>query len=100
MIEKLSSPSSKENESIVISKDDPFDTMLIIIMAHLAYSSHVLQNAWLLHQSIVLLHENARCHTSNWTAVYGCTSDRLWISPGWHVIAIDANVKQVIVSCL
>ena len=35
----------------------------------------------LLRQSIVLLHDNARCHTPNWTAVYGCKSDRLWISP-------------------
>ena len=35
----------------------------------------------LLRQSIVLLHDNARCHTPNWTAVYGCTSDKLWICP-------------------
>ena len=36
---------------------------------------------WLLHQSIVLLCENARHYTPNLTAVYGCTSDRLRISP-------------------
>ena len=35
----------------------------------------------LLRQSIVLLHENARHYTPNLTAVYGCTSDMLWISP-------------------
>jgi len=34
----------------------------------------------LLHQSIVL-HDKARCHSPNWRAVYGCISDRLWISP-------------------
>ena len=34
----------------------------------------------LLRQSIALFRENARHHTPNWTAVYGCTSDRLWIS--------------------
>ena len=50
------------------------------------------------------------------TAVYGSTSDRLWISPklalsvisltepweapGWQVIATDADVKQVIASWL
>jgi hypothetical protein len=70
----------------------------------------------LLRQSIVLLHENARCHTPNWSAVYGCKSDMLWISPnlasvfylsmnpweapGWQVIALDADVKQVITSWL
>jgi hypothetical protein len=36
----------------------------------------------LLCQSIVLSLENARCHTPNLTAVYGCTSDKVWISPG------------------
>jgi len=35
----------------------------------------------LLRQSIALLHENARRHTLNRTAVYGCKSDMLWISP-------------------
>ena len=34
----------------------------------------------LLRHSIVLLHENARRNTPNWTAVYGCTSDRFWTS--------------------
>ena len=50
------------------------------------------------------------------TAVYGCTSDRLWISPnlalsvlsltepweapGWQVMAIDADLKQIITSWL
>ncbi len=54
--------------------------------------------------------------TPNWTAVYGCTSDVLWISPilvlsvylslnpweapSWQVIAIDEDVKQVIISWL
>jgi len=63
----------------------------------------------LLHQSIVLLHETASCHTPNWTAVHGCKYDRLWISPnlalvfylslnpreapGWLVITVDADVK-------
>jgi len=53
-------------------------------------------------------------HPTGLTAVYGCTSDRLWISPnlalsvlaltepweapGWQVIAVDADVKQVIAS--
>jgi len=27
------------------------------------------------------LYEIARHHTPNWTAVYGCTSDRIWIVP-------------------
>ena len=55
-------------------------------------------------------------HPTELTAVYGGTSDRLWISPnlalsvlsltepweapGWPVIAIDADVKQVITSWL
>jgi len=70
----------------------------------------------LLHQSIVLLHENARHHTPNWTAVYGCTSDTLWISPNLvlsvlslteslrstllAMVAVDADVKQGIASRL
>ena len=70
----------------------------------------------LLHQTIVLLHENARHHTPKWTAVYGCKSEGygsvpilcsvLSLSlnplkaPGWQVIAIDADVKQVITSWL
>ena len=64
----------------------------------------------LLCQSIVLSLENARCHTPNLTAVYGCTSDKVWISPGLvlsilslteslRVIAID-DVKQVATSWL
>ena len=71
---------------------------------------------WLLCQSIVLLHENARHHTPNWTAVYGCTSDGLWISLSlvlsvlslieslrstWLASdVIDADVKQAITSWL
>jgi hypothetical protein len=55
-------------------------------------------------------------HPTGLRAVYGCTSDRLWIglnlalsilsltgpgeTPGWQVIAIDADVKQVITSWL
>ena len=52
-------------------------------------------------------------HPTGLTADYGRTSDRLWISalsvlsltepweaPGWQVIAIDADVKQVITSWL
>ena len=50
----------------------------------------------LLHKSIVLLHENARCHTPNWTAVYGCTSDRLWISPNLvlSVLSLTASLRS------
>jgi hypothetical protein len=55
-------------------------------------------------------------HPTGLTVVYGCTSAMLWISPnlmlsvlsltepwespGWQVIAIDADVKQVITSWL
>jgi hypothetical protein len=60
VIEKLSSSSSKETGSIVISKDDMEDclgtinmclfwislTMLIVIVVHLAYGGHILQKAW------------------------------------------------------
>jgi len=45
VIEKLSSPSSKENRSIVISKDDHGNTVLSVIVVHLAYGSHFLQKA-------------------------------------------------------
>ena len=45
----------------------------------------------LLHQSVVLLHENARPHTPNWRAVYGCTSDRLWISPNRVLSVLSLN---------
>ena len=50
-------------------------------MVHLAYGGHFLQKAAVTSQSIVLLRENARHHALNQTAVYGCTSDTLWISP-------------------
>ena len=39
-----------------------------------------------LRDSIVLLHKNARHLTPNWTEVYGCTSDRLWVSPILHSV--------------
>ena len=63
VIEKLSSPSSKENGSIVICKDDGGklswdhkhvlvlyfldhgDSLLIVIVVHLAYGGHFLQKA-------------------------------------------------------
>ena len=48
----------------------------------LRYGSHFFcKRPHLLCQSIVLLHENAMHYTPNLKAVYGCTSDRLWISP-------------------
>ena len=69
----------------------------------------------LLRQSIVL-HENARHHTPNWTAVlavhligFGSVSIlrsvfylslNPWDPRGWQVIAVDADVKQVITSWL
>ena len=36
---------SKENRSTVISKDDYGNTVLIVIVVHLAYGSHFLQKA-------------------------------------------------------
>jgi hypothetical protein len=36
VVDKLSSPSSKENGSIVISKDDRGETLLIVIVVRLA----------------------------------------------------------------
>ena len=45
VIEKLSSPISKENQSIVISKDDHGNTVLSVIVVHLAYGSHFVQKA-------------------------------------------------------
>jgi len=80
--------SSKENWSIVISKDDcgklswyqthvlvldfldHGDTVCCVIVVHLAYSSHFLQRA------LVTLHENARRHTPNWT--YSCLWLYIW----------------------
>jgi hypothetical protein len=50
----------------------------------------------LLHQSVVLLHENARHHTPNWTALYGCKSDTLRISPNLvlSVLSLAAFFKS------
>jgi hypothetical protein len=50
----------------------------------------------LFHQSIVTLHENARHHTPNWTAVYGCKSDRLWISPNliFSVLSLTESFRS------
>jgi len=88
----LSSPSSKENGSIVISKDEcgklswDHKLLLVLFLDHgdtvcwLLTAAIFCKSLQLLRQSIVLLHENARCHTPNWTALYGCISDRLWIS--------------------
>ena len=101
---------------LVLDYLDQGHCLPIFIVVHLAYGSLFCKWPRLLCQSIVLLHENARRHTPNWTtAVYGCTSDRLWIRPNfalsvlsltaslrstWLVIAIDADVKQVITSWL
>ena len=49
----------------------------------------------LLHQSIVLSQENARRHTPSWTAVYGRTSDRLWISPTL-VLSVSSLTESLI----
>ena len=51
----------------------------------------------LFHQVIVPLHENARHHTPNWTAVYGCMTDRLWISPNLvlSVLSLTASLKHL-----
>jgi len=99
VIEKLLSSSSKENGSNVISKDnhgklswnhrhvlvsdflDHVDTVWAECCGTLSLWWPFLQKASVLHQSIVLLHENARHHTPNWTAVYSCTTDTLRISP-------------------
>jgi hypothetical protein len=112
VIEKLSSPSSKENGNIVISKeavDNCLETInlglfwtslsMVRLSADCYCGTHSLQwpfslkRSWLLHQSIVHLHENARCHTPNWTAV---TSDKLRITPnlvlsGWSLTEILGN---------
>jgi hypothetical protein len=50
----------------------------------------------LFHQVVVPLHANARRHTDNWTAVYGCTSDRLWISPNLalSVLFLTASLRS------
>ena len=51
-------------------------------MVHLAYGSHFLQKA------SVTLHTNAR--------PYGCTSDRLWISPnlGLSVLSLTESMRS------
>ena len=58
---------SKENRSTVISKDDYGNTVLSVIVVHLAYGSHFCKRPQLLRHNIVLLHANARRHTANWT---------------------------------
>jgi len=98
VIENLSTPSSKENGN-VISKDDHeklswdhncacfgfpwpwWHCGLSVIVVHLGTTAIFCNRRQLLRQSIVLLHENPRHYTPNLKAVYGCTSDRLWISP-------------------
>jgi hypothetical protein len=97
VIEKLSSPSNKENGSIVISKEDcgklswGHKHVLVLDFLYLGLTlpadcycgtlSFSQMASVTSHQIIVPLCENARCHTPNWTAVYGCTSHGLWISP-------------------
>jgi len=91
--DKLSSPTSKENGSIVIIKDDHgelcWDHKHVLVVDFLYHADTLCwlllwyifhKRPRLLCQSIVLLQENSRHHTTNWTAVYGCTSDRLWIN--------------------
>ena len=48
-----------------------------------------------LRQSIVFLHENARHDAHHWTAVCGCTSDRLWISPNLalNVLSVTESLR-------
>ena len=103
VIEKLSSPFNKENGSIVINKDVCFklswDHKHVLVLDFLDHGLTLPADCYcgtlslwwpfffcckwprLLGQIIVLLHEIAKHHTPNWAAVYGCTSDRLWVSP-------------------
>ena len=98
-IENLSTSSSKGNGNSVISKDDheklPWDHNcacfgfpwlwwhcgLCVVVVHLGTAAIFCKRPQLLRQSIFLLHENRRHYTPNLKTVYGCTSDRLWISP-------------------
>jgi len=52
-----------------------------VIVVHLGMAAIFCKRPQLLRQSIVLLHENPRHYIPNLEAVYGYTSDRLWISP-------------------
>ena len=101
--------------SIVISKDDvenylgtinmclfsiPLTMMtcpLIVIVIHLAYGSHSLPKASVTCHSIVLLHDYASHHTPNRTAFYGCTFDRLWISPNLalNVFSLTESLRSI-----
>jgi len=87
-------------------------------MVHLAYSSHFFVRGldYFIEVSSLCMQMPGVMHPTGLTAVCGCTSYRLWISPnlvlsvlsliesweapGWQVIAIDADVKQVIASWL
>jgi hypothetical protein len=99
VIEKLSSLSGKENGNIVIHKMTVENCLLIVIMVHLAYGGHFLQKTLVTSPEYCLLNENARHHTSNWTAVYGCTSDRLLISPN-HELSVLSLTESLRSTCL
>ena len=97
MIEKLLSPSSKENGSIVIGKlenclEDHYhvlvlcfldhgDTLVIVIVIHLAYGGYFFAKGLSNYAKVLSFCMKMPGITPNWTAVYGCTSDVLWISP-------------------
>ena len=83
-------------------------------MVHLACGSHFFARGlgYFIEVSSFCMQMPGIMHPTGLTAVYGCTSYRLWISPnlalsvlsltepreapGWQAIAIDADVKQVI----
>ena len=131
VIEKLSSPSSKEDGSIVFSRD--VENCLGTINMCLFWISLTMETlsadcyggtlslwqpffakglSFFTRVLSICMTMPGIIHPAGLTAIYGCTSDRLWISPklalslhaweapGWQVIVIDADVKQGITSWL
>ena len=75
---------------------DHGDTLVIVIVVHLAYGGYFFAKVLSNFVKVLSFFMKMPSATPNWTAVYGFTSDMLWISPilALSVLSVTESLRS------